>query len=216
MIFAVYKGNDPKLTQGKIYLGSPAMDSADILDTSTFAVTDDTGCKHQVNRDENKWEFLPQVYAVVVKQFNEFGIGDVTLIEDTTIDSFTKRVFLLPAGWTFRDASYFVLLDRTNVFPGLCVMEGVTGDWKEVLRVDEALWIAVDPDGVQRSLTEFKFAVADGGILTMPFVTCIDDTGEPRLTRGKHYFLSRCDGMWLIEDNTGKKNEYSSARFKMG
>jgi hypothetical protein len=226
MIFAVYKGNDPKLTQGKIYLGSPAMDSADIMDASSFTITDDTGCKQQVDRDSGKWEYLPKVYAVIVKEFAEFAIGDVTLIDDATItlsmertpDTFTKKVLLSPLGFTFRDSSYFVLLDRTNLFPGLCVADGITGDWKEVLRIDEALWIAVDPDGVQRSPTEFRFAVADGEIMARPMITCIDDTGEPRLTKGNHYFISRSglSGVWLIEDDTGKKNEYFFARFRMG
>jgi hypothetical protein len=218
MIFAVYKGNDPKLTQGKIYLGSPAMDSADILDTSSFAITDDTGCNQQANRDDNKWEYLPQAYAVVLRTFAGFVVGDVTLIDDATIDAFTKRVFLSPMGCSFHSSSEFVLLDRTNIFPGLMVMDISTGDWKEVLRVDEALWLAVDPGGVQRSPTEFRFAVADGEILTRPLCTCIDATGEPRLTKGKHYFVSRTcpSGMYIIEDDAGKKGEYSIDRFRVG
>jgi len=177
-------------------------------------VRDDNGEDVMVLPDDELFEYLDEVYAVVVVPFEHLGIGEVTVVDDASADGMMLSV----KGAGFFSRSQLVILDRTNLVPGITVMDNSTGLWVRVNRIDECMWFACERVKIMRSPEEFTFAVADGDILAGPMVRCVRADGEPNLTEGRVYTVERQyqDGMWGLEDDSGKTGKYMPDRFRMG
>lgn len=214
MIFARYNGaGAADLTAGKVYLAKPEVNGAETVGFESLEVVDDEGKKRKVNPEDEQFEYFEEVYAVVVKSFEDLDVGDVVVLDGATEDG--KMCNLKAVG--YREASYFVVLDRTNVFPGLNVLDCISGRWVRVRRVDECLWIVVSDAEDTRALSEFAFAVADGDILTEPIAKCLSATGEPNLTEGNFYVLRgrTKDGLVIVEGDDGQEGNFMVSRFLM-
>ena len=212
MVFARYKGQDSKqFTAGRVYVAKPGMDVDETVSYGSLRLKDDTGTDVLVKTDQGTFEFLDEVYAVVVKAFSEFEVGQVVFVEDATNSSEPK---LLVAGWGFWDSDHFVILDQTNVFPGVVLMDTLTGEWKTISRVDECLWVSDSVDQPFRSPEEFMFTVSQGNILSEPLVKC--SVPLPSFTKDKLYRVYRkrlLDGFIELVDDVGVTQMVSSVFF---
>ena len=238
MIFVRYNGADKSLgfTEGKVYVAMPEMESQDAVQFGFIEVVNDHSEKikvRPVKGDDGEtrygFEFLEEVYAVVAKEFEGFKVGQVVVVDNAfswdTKSSPQKALPDFPGdyleynvkGLGRKGADYMILLDRTNVFPGLVVLDESKGSWEKVRCVDECLWISLE-GGPRRSPEEFRFAVSGGEIMVEPLVVCIDATGAAGLTQGRRYYLIREDGrgQWFVKDDRGLEWGYFSERFKMG
>jgi hypothetical protein len=212
MIFARYTGASSEgLTVGKVYLAQPEVNGAELVGFESLEIIDDSGGRLRVNPNDEQFEYLDEVYAVIVKPLEDLDIGDVVILDGATEDG---QMYHLK-GTGYCKASYFVILDRTNVFPGLNVLDNLSGRWVKVRRVDECLWVVVSDKDETRSLSEFSFAVAEGDILTEPIVRCISADGEPALTEGNLYILRgrNADGLLIVEDDDGDETAFMASRF---
>jgi len=216
MIFARYKGASKELTEGKVYVARPEMDEKSMVGFGFLNATDDAGKPIRIDPNSEQWEFLSEVYAVVVRPFEGFVGGEVVVVDDADING---SCLYNIKGLGYRSASGLILLDRTNVFPGMMVMEKTTGCWKKIRTVDEGLGVSVDGSDGRRSPDDFRFAVADGDVLMEPVVTCVDTTGLADLTEGRYYVLTKTDpdGRYvMLADDSGSVGEFMPERFKMG
>jgi hypothetical protein len=235
MIFARYMGTDKAFTVGKVYIAQPEFDSSDTVSFGFIEVIDDAGHEVRVEKrteaitQKDVWdfEFLGEVYAVVVKPFQEdLQVGQVVVIDDASFfngdkkdgGKWSKIVYEIK-GVGFWSSDGLVLLDRTNVFPGLSVKEESTGRWLKIKSVDECLWVVVDDGSTnRRSPEEFRFAVDhDGDIQVEPIVECIDPGRN--LTKGKRYYILSEEGegykrMFKIVNDFGVVEPYFSERFR--
>jgi len=214
MIFVRYKGPETHgadLTPGKVYVARPEMDGAETVGFGFIEVTDDAGKPVRYDPEGDLFEFFDEVYAVVLHPFEEMEVGDVTVLDG--IDEGMLNV----KGFGLRNSKDLAVLDRTNLFPGVSVLDQASGLWEKVKRVDECMWMLVDDQDRLRSPTEFRFAVGEGSILREPLVRCIEDTGEAALTKGKLYYLKRTekDGLIVVTNEEGKETAYSPDRFEM-
>lgn len=219
MNFMRFKGpvvHSESLTPGKIYLGRAAMESTDVIALDLFIVPDDDGHSIHVTDKDERFEFLSSVYAVVVKAFDGYRVGEVTILNDVTADGQYAEVA------DYEDCqllSSFVILDSTNVYPGIMVMNRFTGVWRKVVKVDESQWLGIEEarEGVTSSLvppTDFAFAVSDGEVLTKPMVRCL--VGGDGLTEGGWYCLDKTgENTVRVANDSGEIVEYLAERFKM-
>jgi hypothetical protein len=219
MIFARYIGPDiaggGHFIPGKVYFGTPEMEDADVVGLDFVNINDETGQAIRVVPSEDRFEFLNEVYAVALEPFDEYEPGDVMILDEGQING---EIFVRVKGLGYRKASSVEVLDRTNVYPGVVVLDVPTGIWKHVMRVDECLWMTLEGQDIMRTPTEFKFAVShDGELMCVPVVTCIDNSGMPDLTKGKAYFLkSIANDDFCVMNDKGAENSYFSSRFQMG
>jgi len=216
MIFARFKGpavKDAELTKGKVYFVRPALEDRDAASFEFIEVTDDKGNVHRVNTEDESFEFIEEVYAVVLAPFDENEVGEVTVLDGVSDDGSMVSV----SGFGLHRASDVVVIDRTNVFPGVSAHDMESGRWEKVKRVDECMWILVDDQTRLRSPEEFEFAVSDGSIMVEPLVKCLDDSGEPGLTNGNLYYLKRTDksGLFVVQNDQGQEATYLPYRFDM-
>jgi hypothetical protein len=216
MLFVRYKGipdlpsdRGKRFTPGKVYLARPDMDGSETVCLDWFEVTTDDGSKVRLKPDDGEFEFLEEVYAVVLR-LPIFGSlpGEVVVLDDA------DDRLLSVKGKGLCQADNFLILDRTNVFPGLIVLDA-TGQWKKVMRVDECLWMMVDGSDTYQSPEDFRFAVSGNDILVEPIVQCIMADGEPHITKGKYYRLqwTKNMGMMVLHDDLGEIREFMSERF---
>jgi hypothetical protein len=178
---------------------------------------DDHGTTVKVDPEKEQFEYLDEVYVVARKRFEDIDAGEVLVADDASEDKSKLSV----KGLGFRAADDLVVLDGTNVFPGVVVCDQSTGSWKKLLRVDEALWVMPEGGSMMRSPEEFRFAVSqtDGELMMEPLVTCVDVDGLAELTPGKRYYLvaSLLDkGMVEVRNDRGVLEEYAVDRFRMG
>ena len=220
MMFARYKGSRMGMTEGKIYIAKPQMEENSVVGLSRLSVRDDDGKVVSVDPESGQFEFLSEVYAVVVKPFDGFLEGEVVVLDDATMKSHNcDEILYSVKGLGCRNASSVNLLDRSNVYPGVTVMETVTGNWVKVRMVDEALWLRVGDSEVMRSPEEFRFAVADGDLMSEPVVKCLDASGEPNLTVGRYYVVQTtmmASGCIVVRNDRGDIETYLENRFKLG
>jgi hypothetical protein len=219
MIFARYNGTRDDLTNGRVYLAKPTIDDGTTVGLDVLSIDSDPGPVVEIHPGNDNFEYLEEVYAVLVRPMEDWGPGEVVVITDAVEDS--KSNLFEPQGHLVRvkgmglyRASNFVLLDRTNIFPGLVVMDASTGRWVTVRRVDECLWFMANGSKIYRSPEEFKFSVSGGDILTEPLVKCVDASGELHLTEGNLYRLreSHEDTVTLVDDNK-QTREFKDSRF---
>jgi len=197
---------------GKVYMAKPEVNDVETVALESLEVINDVGEKLKVSPEKEEFEYLDEVYAVVAKPFEDLDVGEVVALDGATED---RSLYHLK-GMGYRGADYFVILDRTNVFPGLTVLDCHSNKWVSVRRVDECLWIVTDGDEM-RSPSEFMFAVSGGDILAEPIVKCIEATGKPNLTEGRLYVLKGRDrdGMLILEDDSGEEGTFAFSRFSM-
>lgn len=215
MIFTRHTGKRENLTKGRVYLARPEINDGETVGLDILTIPDDNGKPVQVRPGDDDFEYLEEVYAVVVKDNGDedWEAGEVVVISDA-VDDGKEFPLLRVKGVGLYRASNFVLLDRTNVFPGLVVMDASTGRWVTVRRVDECLWFMANGSEIYRSPEEFKFCVSGNDILTEPLVKCVDADGEPGLTGGHFYRLTKTgDGILSVKDDTGEVREFMASRF---
>jgi len=244
MIFARYIGTDKRFMVGKVYLAKPEFEDFSIANFDFIDVKDDSGEMvrvmdrlEEVGRNlgqpifEHRWdfEFLEEVYAVVAKPFPDFRVGQVVVVEDVAESTEGNKTGLLFSikGKGFRISDGFVILDHTNVYPGVMILDLRDGVWEKIRTVDECLWVTVDGGGPRRSPEEFRFAIdRDGDIMVEPKVECVDAVGVQGLTKGNFYYIVRekmepetMDGlpqkMLEVVDDRGLKVEFFVSRFRV-
>ena len=214
MIFCRHVGlKGDGFTQGKVYPARPEVNGAETVGFDFIEIVNDMGepCRH--NPKTGGFEYLSEVYTVVVKPVPKRKVGEVVVVDGMSED----MAFMSIRGSGFFSSSSMAFLDRTNVFPGMVVMDTLTGYWVPVRRIDECLWITVNGGKLMRSPEEFRFAVADNEILTEPIARCLDSTGLSGLTQGTLYRVQRIwNGLWTIKGDNGVSVECDPERFLMG
>lgn len=235
MIFARYIGTNKRFTAGKVYLAQPEFDNSTIANFNFIDVEDDSGfmvrVNHRVERVDkpdgepswtDRWdfEFLEEVYAVVIKPYPDLKVGQVVVVEEVS-DALDKSMkWFTIKGIGVRNSDGFVILDHTNVYPGVMLLDSRDGVWEKIRSVDECLWVTLEGGGPRRSPEEFRFAIdRDGDIMVVPMVECIDATGGQELTKGNFYYIVRertdVEGAFLtVRDDLGVETEFFSSRFK--
>lgn len=218
MIFARYKGAAKNgFTTGKTYIAKPEVDDQAAVGFGFIEVVDDHGATVRVDPEKDQFEYVDEVYVVAVRPFEDVVAGDVLVADDADGD----RAKLNVKGMGYRAASDLAVLDGTNVFPGVVLCDLSTGEWVKVSRVDEALWVVLDGSSTKRSPEEFRFAVSevDGEVMTEPLATCVDESDDYMLTKGRRYYLvfSLVGGVLvLVKNDCGELAAYFRARFRMG
>lgn len=239
MFFTRHIGADKRFTIGKVYPARPELDTADAVSSKFIEIRADNGENVRLESrqeigDDGKvsniftdFEFVEEVYAVIAKPFDDLKVGQVVVVDDVESFSGAKkdggrwdRLVYNLKGLGYRSSDWVVLLDRTNVFPGMMVMEEATGNWVKVKSVDECLWVVTDDKPGRRSPEEFRFAVdRDGDIMVEPLVECVDAEGQPGLSRGTRYYVIREEGsgddrlLWVVND-AGLETRYMAGRFR--
>jgi hypothetical protein len=238
MIFARYIGTDERFTTGKVYLVEPEIEDAS-NSNSTFSkfrsfidVKDDSGVMVRLMDHTEEWyeessfvkrwdfEFLEEVYAVVTKPFSDLMVGQVVVVVNVAVTTENKTGLLFSIkDKGFISSDVFVILDYTNVYPGVMVLDKTDGEWKKIRSVDECLWITVEGGDKRRSPEEFRFAIdRDGDIMIEPKVECIDAVGAQGLTKGNLYYIIRetmesDQRMLVVRSDWGREVGYFAGRF---
>lgn len=215
MIFARYKGplNDTRFIFGKLYPADESYSSSSVQDADHIRVTTETGQKVMVKTEDGFFEYFSKVYAAVVRPVAVFERGQVVLISDSDD---VGEYYKVDNGNFYR-SSTFELLDKTNVVPGIFVLNIKSGCWMKVLRVDELLNLA-GADGCMKPVVDFRFAVGNGGILNEPMLKCINCTGvENELTEGHFYRVESVpfgeNNIVHVQNNLGVSALYLTTRF---
>ena len=197
------------------------MNESEMVGFGFLTIDNDEGQSVRIPQGDNSFEYLEEVYAVVLLSVEDVEPGEVVVVNDAVKDAKVippepQKYLLRVKGVGLYQAANFILLDRTNVFPGL-VVQDTDGTWQPVRRVDECLWVMVEGSDVYRSPEEFHFAVSGSDILTEPIVKCIMADGLTNLTVGKCYRLKRTreNGTVDVSDDSGDVREFMSSRFKM-
>lgn len=213
MIFMRYKAAEVEgLTPGKIYFGEPAMQSGELVSYDSIKIHDDNDKLLRVDPAKEEFEFLDEVYAVKVIE----EIGTVVTVVDMEVKEDKCFVEIKDVG--YRSCSSVLVLDRTNVYPGVTVLDRLTNRWQGITSVNDSLWVKTSCDGAYRPPTDFRFAIEGGDILLQPFARCIWPVG-PDLTDGKLYCLLAGgfdpDGTVEAYGDSGLKMEFLASRFKI-
>jgi len=245
MIFARYTGMDKQFTRGKVYPAMPEVESGDIVSYNFIEVISDFGKIVRVHPTLfYSFEFLKEVYAVVVKAFpspcppcassEDLEVGRVVVLSNAysvplLADNNKWEVASYEVkGFGLRSQSGLEILDRTNLSPGMVIMDVDTQKWETVSIVDECMWVTTHGEGSLRTSPEqFMFAVdREGDILVEPMVTCTNDGGREDLTNGRRYFVTRgrvnprhgvglSDTIVHVINDLGKEDQYWFARFEL-
>jgi hypothetical protein len=224
MFFARYiaEGNE-NFIRGKVYVAKPENEYSDIVFFGTLEIKNELG---EVSRVKDlgdsdvpypDWEFLEEVYVVVKIDTDDFVRGEIAVATDVEQDgdsilyTVDHRIQIEEKGLT--------LLDKTNIHVGMRIREETNRVWKEVLEVDEALWVRTE-EGPKRALDEFRLSISGSGEIQDRYsLTCVSDIGV-ELTVGKTYVVESegfTDGegqemVYLLDDN-GVLNGYFRERF---
>ena len=215
MIFVRFKGpsiGPGRFSEGKVYFARPEVNAGNTLGLDELEVVDDEDSRIRMDPDKGLFEFLDEVFAVIVHPFDEYEVGEVVILDEIGTDGDFIRV----KGTGYRQVSDVSILDRTTLYPGVCVMELATGRWHEVSSVDECMWLTIKGADRGRAPTEFRFLVSGGDIQMEPIVECIDDTGSEWLKAGHFYRLVQMDwdeGTVLILNESGQEEEFLASRF---
>jgi hypothetical protein len=219
MIFMRYKSAEVEgLTPGKIYFGEPIVQSGELVSYDSIKIRDDNNKPLRIDPTKEEFEFLDEVYAVYLQDEVLKGqtVGTVVILTDIEIKEDKCFVEIKDVG--YRSCNTVLVLDRTNVYPGISVLDRFTNHWESVYSVNESLWIKVSSECDYRPPTTLRFAIHEGDILIRPLVTCIQEDGQS-LTEGKHYLLISGgfdnDGIVEITNDSGHISQYLASRFKI-
>jgi len=211
MIFMRYNGGAPDgdFTVGKVYFAHDALEH-EAVGRTEFYVTDDNDQKFKFRFDDYFQE-LEEVYAVWLGGIEGVGleVGETVVIDRAEDDTFGA------AGHGFFRREHFEILDGTNLKPGVYVCDVQTGRWLKVMRVDGKMNLSTEEDSeVFHTPFDFKFAVADGAIIDMPIVYCVNSTGIEELTESETYVLvASLNDMVCVKNDKGVVGEYDASRF---
>ena len=213
MIFARYVGPDKQgenFVEGKVYISESSFSDGEMVDLSVVRIRDEDGLLVEVNQDEERFVYLEQNYAVVVNPFDEFEAGEVVTVEGATADGKMYDV----VGYGYRSVSDLVLLDRTNINPGIMVL--IESKWRSVGAVDESLSVMLKGGAGMMDISQMRLAVSDGDVMSIPLATCVE-TGKARLTKGKMYrLLGLEDGECVLKDDDGDEARVPEKWLKLG
>lgn len=211
MIFTRYIGEEgriePCLTPGKVYMADNG-GASDALDDTVVSLVNDCGERVAIPTGDGKFEFLAEVYAVVVRAVANYERGQVVIVADADDDGYFQ------VDGRFFKSDSFEVLDRTNLRPGIMVEMLASHEWVKVTSVSETMQMRVgDRDCLP---SDFRFAVGNGGVLMEPMVKCVSSEGlDGELTVGCLYrVLSANENDTLkIINNNGKPDIYMASRF---
>ena len=221
MLFMRYKAADGMgFTPGKAYFGQLCLESGELVSYDSVTILDDNGKSLKVDPTVGEFEFLDEMYAVSLVDELTKGIrvGDVVTL--TGVEMKEDKCFVEIKGIGYRSCYSVLVLDRTNVYPGLTVLDRTTNHWRTITCVNESLWVLTGPKTIYRPLIDFRFAISEGDILIKPYVTCILKVNAA-LTEGKRYELlwgglgRDSSEMVGIVDDKGNTVSYLASRFKI-
>jgi len=200
-----------RFTPGRVYLGRSEVDAGDVVDLGVLTFQDDDGQGVRERSDSGRFEFYSEIYAVCLRDCpaGKLRRGSVVVVTEASRDGMFRV-----SNVGFCKASWFALLDRTNLLPGMYVRRDSDGLWVRVRAVDGELGIQVE--GVDEFLapTRFRLAVGDGDLLSIPLVRCVDAEGADDLTEGSLYRLMRdSNDMAEVTSDAGTKAVYFFRRF---
>jgi len=219
MIFAIYRNHesDPskvpgKFTMSRLYLASPEVDDASVLDLDRLQVIDDTGERVWIVPGEASFEYPEEVYAAVVKRLGARVPGEVVVVDGAD----DGGDFLNIKGSGYVRAKYLQLLDSTLVKPGMVVYDRKSSRWQRVRRVDECLRLVVEGNEEMRVLSDFVFAVSDEELATVPLLRCKDASGHTCIREGAIYRVTGLDeeGDLLVVNDKDEEKAYDPERFE--
>jgi len=194
-------------SHGEVY---PAIEqsSGSAVDHHSANVVNDNGMGVHLNKHRLKrFSYQSMAFVIWLRDGKTNVAGDVSLVDDGDETSFRIE----GNGWKSRDG--FRIADRKLMYPNVWVCDLKDGYWKQIVSVNDSQWVSV-LYGEPRSLTEFRFIVSDGQIVSEPFATCVDASGSDHLKEGDMYRVIWCDSdSWLIEIGE-EKLSYSKSRFK--
>jgi hypothetical protein len=218
MIFTRYIGTKletPAFTPGKIYTAIPGFSDGGAVDMTQIRLNDDNGVRRIVGVDSGSFDFPEQVCAVVLKPVLVFEKGQVVSIIGVDEASEFYEVGIEGKSGAYLKASYFELLDRTNVTPGCVVLHEETRRWLRVTAVDDMLNLHVELGSFP--VTDFRFPVGADGVLSEPLFKCVSASGaEDELAEGKTYRAERLspDGeLVFVRNDKGEVCSYMVSRF---
>jgi hypothetical protein len=222
MSFARWKGVQKEgLVPGKAYPAESAMGGPAAGGGMRVFLGSPGKFFHVTEAGLESWEVSEKVYAVALRGIEDVKPGEVLVATDWTQDGKVEV-----EGMGYYGSEWLEVLDRTNVFPGVTILDLADEHWKRVVAVDEALWVRVDGLGEFRSPEEFKFPVSDScELLAEPLVTCVRtmDTRKPHsvyggVTEGKRYYLHMTtgDGKFVLKGDGGEPRLYPRELFRMG
>ena len=220
MLFMKYVSVDGAgFTPEKIYFGELALESGEMVSFDSVMVVDDLGQPRKIDPKQGDFAFLDEVFAVaVVDELPLVRVGDVVIL--TEVDVKDGKCMVEVKNMGYRSCNSVLVLDGTNIYPNLTVLDRATGDWETITGVNQSLWVKIGPEGTYRPLPDFKFAVSEGDILIRPYVTCVVADGSP-LTEGRIYELlwerlgEDTSELVGIVDDTEDVDEYMAFRFKI-
>ena len=236
MIFARYIGTDKQFTPGKVYPAIPEVESGDTANFGFIELRNDESKKVRIHPAVSEFgekrydfEFLEEVYAVVVKPFEGCHVGQVVTVDNAQLfegeksktDNWHKIVYSIQ-GIGFHSTEYLVLLDRTNVFPGMMLLDRDTRYWVAIKSVDECLWVVTENNPERRSPEKFVFSVdVEGDIQVEPLVKCVDYAGVGHLgIKNENFYrvlreelTNNGKMLWVVTD-TGLEVPCFASRFR--
>jgi len=210
MIFVRYMGPDigtGEFTKGRTYVGKPLS----LSDGDSFLhVYDDVRTMHNIDMDDARFTMHDEIYGIVVDKVAG-DIGSVVQLNDTATDWFGYHT----KGGSVHKTDAFVILDLSNVCPGMWVIDLTDGLVKRISIIDDTMWLRLDGATGTVSPVRVRFFIADKDLLFDPMVKCVDDVGRPELTDGDRYRLHGSFGDIVTVSVNGEVREYDEARFKI-
>ena len=190
MKFARYAHtNEPQdFTIGKIYLAYETAKHEGSADFSRFTVTNDNEERVTIETDNNEFKYMDKVYGVWISDNLDYTDGTLTRGTCFLIDGADRDMFHIENIGNFQ-AINFELLDKSNLYPGVKVLNLETSKWTDVARVDDSGWISLKSEPDERKAPRsVMFAVGSGGILEKPLAICNNASGST-LVEGRTYEL---------------------------
>ena len=219
MIFARYigGGGPGSFIRKKTYVTKQK--NGDAVNLNDICLFDEEGKRICFDPDtDHRFKFVENVFGVLIKKFCglSWNVGKVVIIDDaTTNGKDTYYSVLTPPKEVYLDDEYFLLLDHSNIVPGIEVKDAETGLWARVKRVNDAMWVQVEGSDEYRPLTCYELSISDGDIDSIRMVRCINDEGIPVLTNGNQYrVVCEKDDILEIEADDGCIYGYDSERFE--
>lgn len=200
MVFMKYEGPAGMgFTQGRVYEAQDEVGRTGAVSSRVKVVDDDGEVRFVSHKDG--FVFPQEVFAVWMRDAPDGTAlaGDVVMVDGADDDTYhidgngraMKRLLKV--------------LDRTMLLD-VRVLDSRDSYWKKVRSVDDADWISVEgAEGEMRPITEFGFAVSDGGLLSRPVIKCVKTVREGGLTSGKLYELLWSDaGDVIVKNDDGE------------
>jgi len=202
-------------TIGKIYLAYETAKHEGSADYSRFTITNDDEERVTIETDNNEFKYMDKVYGVWISDNLDYSDGTLTKGTCFLIDGADGDMLHIENIGNFQ-ATNFEVLDRTNLYPGVKVLNMETLEWTDIARVDDSEWISLRSKPDQRMAPRsVMFAVGSGGILEKPLAICNDSSGWASLVEGRTYelFEMNVEEQTVVVELNGVKILCESDRF---